>query len=113
MSRKEKKTVFYGFKASPAEDVLIHNKMQKAGMTNRSAYVRTMALNGYILKLDLPELRQATRLIGYLGNNVNQIAERLHRRGSIYDTEIDEILEKQNEIQKTLTQILQSLNRMN
>ena len=55
MSAKEKKTAFLGFKASASEEALIRQKMGLVGTTNKSAYIRAMALNGYILKLDLPE----------------------------------------------------------
>ncbi|MBR5345853.1 MAG: plasmid mobilization relaxosome protein MobC [Clostridia bacterium] len=113
MPTREKKTVYYGFKASATEDTAIRSKMQTMGITNKSAYIRAMALNGYVLKLDQPAFRKAVRLIGYLGNNVNQIARRMHERGSIYETEMDEIVEKQDEILKTLKQILSKLDFLN
>ena len=50
----------------------------------QSAFIRAMVLNGYVLKLDLPELHDAVRLMGSLSNNVNQIARRLNERGSIF-----------------------------
>ncbi len=53
-----------------------------------------MVLNGYVLKLDLPQLREMIRLLGNLTNNVNQIARRVNEHGSIYESEIDEIQEK-------------------
>ena len=112
MSTQEKKAAFLGFKASASEEALIRQKMRLVGTTNKSAYIRAMALNGYILKLDLPELSEAVRLIGYLGSNVNQIAERLNERGSIYEMEMEEILEKQKEIQGILREILQKLNQI-
>ena len=65
-----------------------------------------------ILCLDLPELKNATRLMGNLSNNVNQIARRLHEGGSIYETEIDDIVERQKQLQDTLDKILTSLDRI-
>ena len=107
MSEKEKKTVFYGFKASPGEDAVIRSNMRRIGMTNRSLYIRTMAMNGSVLRLEPSALHKTIRLIGYLSNNVNQIARRVNEGGSIYETEMEEILEKQNEILESLNQILQ------
>ena len=62
-----------------------------------------MALNGYVLKLDLPELHDAVRLMGSLSNNVNQIARRLNKRGSIFETEIDDIKDRQKELRTLLS----------
>ncbi len=67
MKPKDKRTVHYSFKASEAESDRIQEKMKAAGFSNQSAYTRAMALNGYVLKLDLPELHQAVRLLGRAG----------------------------------------------
>ena len=50
--------------------------MREAGTTNMGAYLRKMALDGYILRLDLPELKEMLSQLRYMGNNVNQIAKR-------------------------------------
>ena len=113
MSQREKRTVHYSFKATPEEDAIIWEKMKTAGIGNQSAFLRAMALNGYLLKLDLPELHHAVSLMGKLGSNVNQIARRLHDRGPIYETEIDEIRESQDELRTILSGILQRLNQLN
>ena len=57
----------------------------------------------------LPELREASRQMSILSNNVNQIAKRMNEHGSIYETEIDEILEKQEEITQLIRQIYERL----
>ena len=68
-----------------------------------------MVLNGYLLRLDLPELRDVSRQMSILSNNVNQIAKRMNEHGTIYETEIDEILEKQEEITQLIRQIYERL----
>ena len=68
-----------------------------------------MVLNGYLLRLDLPELREVSRQMSILSNNVNQIAKRMNEHGSIYETEIDEIVEKQDEIIQLIRQIYKRL----
>lgn len=81
--------------------------MKSLGITNQSAYLRAMVLNGYILKLDLRQIQELIRMVKHLSNNVNQIAKRLNANGSIYETEVDEILEGQKEIwAKTLQSIM-------
>ena len=110
MTEKKKRTIHYSFKATPEEDAIIQKKMKTFGIKNQSAFIRALVLNGYVLKLDLPELHQAVRLLGSLSNNVNQIARRMNEHGSLYDTELDEIVDKQNQILDVMNQILSRLN---
>ena len=112
MSEKQKRTIHYSFKATPEENAIIQQQMKAAGIKNQSAFIRRIVLGGLILRLDLPELKNATRLMGNLSNNVNQIARRLHEGGSIYETEIDDIVERQKQLQDTLDKILTSLDRI-
>ena len=112
MGDKEKRTVRYSFKATPEEDGIIQEKMRLAGIKNQSAFIRKMTLNGYLLKLDLPELREAVRLMGSLSNNVNQIARRLHEGGSIYETEMDDITKRQKELKEILNRIMGQLDHL-
>ena len=112
MSEKQKRTIHYSFKATQEENAIIQQKMKAAGIKNQSAFIRRIVLGGLILRLDLPELKNATRLMGNLSNNVNQIARRLHEGGSIYETEIDDIAERQKQLLDTLDKILTSLDRI-
>ena len=54
---KEKRLIKHTFKTTEAEAETIRRKMKSLGIRNESAYMRAMALNGYILKLDLPQIR--------------------------------------------------------
>lgn len=111
MAKKEEKLVVnHNFRTTEAEDEMIKRKMQVYGIRNQSAFYRAIALNGYMLKLDVPEIREMVRLLKNLTNNVNQIARRMNEHGSIYETEIDEIKEKQQKLQDMLTQLLARLN---
>ena len=112
MTEKEKRTIHYSFKATPEEDAIIQKKMKTFGIKNQSAFICAMALNGYVLKLDLPELHDAVRLMGSLSNNVNQIARRLNEHGSVFETEIDDIADRQEELRTILSSILHRLDQI-
>lgn len=73
--------------------------------------MRALALNGYILKLDTPQIREMLRLLGNMTNNLNQIAKRLNAHGNLYETEIEEIQQKQDELWKMMHQLLSILER--
>ena len=113
MASKEKREIQHNFKTTEAEDSVIRQKMKAFGITNQSVYLRAMAIKGYLLKVNLPEIRELIRLLKNLTNNVNQIARRLHEGGSVYETEIDEIKENQSELQAMLNRILQQLDHLN
>lgn len=90
-TEEERWVVHQTFRTTEAEDEIIRQKMKVFGVKKKSLLFRTIVLNGYLLKLELPEIREALRLLKNLTNNVNQIARRLHEQGSIYETEIDDI----------------------
>ena len=100
MTEKQNRTIHYSFKATPEEDAIIQRKMETFGIKNQSAFIRAMALNGYVLKLDLPELHDAVRL------------RRLNERGSIFETEIDDINDRQKELRTILSSILRRLDQI-
>ena len=69
------------FWVSEAEKSMIEEKMTQAGMTNLSAYLRRIAIDGMIVRLELPELKEMVSLLRYASNNINQIARTVNARG--------------------------------
>ncbi|MDL2231985.1 MobC family plasmid mobilization relaxosome protein [Ruminococcaceae bacterium OttesenSCG-928-L11] len=84
---REKTTGFY-FKLSPQEWDWLEKKMALAGIRNKSAYIRKMCIDGYVIRLDLPELKECSRLLRSASNNLNQIARRANSGGGLYPDEI-------------------------
>ena len=98
------------FWVSEAEKRMIEEKMTQAGMTNLSAYLRRIAIDGMIVRLELPELKEMVSLLRYASNNINQIAKRLNESGRAYDTDLAEILEKQKQLWGLANKILMKLS---
>lgn len=92
------------------EHRLLKEKMARIGVTNQEAFLRKMALDGLVIKLDLPELKQMISLLRYTSNNINQIAKRLNESGRAYDTDLTEILEKQKQLWGLANKILMKLS---
>ena len=74
------------FRVSPEELALIEQKMSQLGTVNREAYLRKMALDGYVVKLDLPELKELVSLMRYSSNNLNQLTRKVHETGRVCRT---------------------------
>ena len=81
---KRKRDVPVLFWVSAEELELIHQKMQQYGTENLSAYQRKMALDGYVVKLDLPELKELVSLMRRSSNNLNQLTRKVHETGRIW-----------------------------
>ena len=88
MSRKRNIQII--FWVSEEEREQIQAKMDQVGTENLSAYLRKIAIDGYILKLDLPELREMISLLRRSSNNLNQIARRLNETGRFYAADMED-----------------------
>ena len=86
--------------------------MAQFGTENMSAYIRKMVIDGYVVKLELPELRELTSKMKRISNSENQIAKRLNETGNIYEADIEEIKKNQEEIYEGIRQILSSLSKI-
>ena len=104
-----KRTVQLHFMVTEHERELIRQKMAQLGTNNLGVYLRKMAIDGYIVKLELPELSELLSLLRRTSNNVNQIARRVHETGNIYDTDLGDILQKQQELWDGVNEILSCL----
>jgi hypothetical protein len=91
---------------------LIKQKMALYGTENMSAYLRKLAIDGYVLRLELRELRELVSLMRRISNSENQIAKKLNASDKIYDTELDEINKNQEAILQGLNQIITSLAKL-
>ena len=72
-SPKRKRDVPVLFWVSADEMELIQQKMAQFGTKNLSAYLRKMAVDGYVVQLDLPELKELVSLLRRSSNNLNQL----------------------------------------
>ena len=87
--------------------------MREAGTTNMGAYLRKMALDGYILRLDLPELKEMLSQLRYMGNNVNQIAKRANEVGVIDEMDIRGVNKRQERMLEQMAWLLEKLSGLN
>ena len=76
---------------------LIKRRMNEAGIRNMSAYIRKMAIDGYVIRLDLKDIKEVSRLMGINSNNLNQYAKKANETGSIYLRDI-KVLQEQHEV---------------
>ena len=109
---KRKRDVQLNFRVSPEELALIEQKMAQLGTTNREAYLRKMALDGYVVRLELPELKELVSLMRYSSNNLNQLTRRVHETGRIYDADLEDISQRQEALWDGVHQVLTQLAKL-
>ena len=83
-----KRTVQIKFRVTEAERDLILEKMKLIPTRNMAAYLRKIAIDGYIVQVDHTDIKAMTAEIQKIGVNVNQIAKRVNSTGSVYQEDI-------------------------
>lgn len=106
---KRKRNIVIRFRVTPEEREMIESKMAQFGTSNMAAYLRKISIDGYVVRLNLPELREMVSLLRRSGNNINQIAKRVNETSRIYDADIDCLKENQEKIWAAANGILTRL----
>ena len=109
---KRKREVQLNFRVSPEELALIEQKMAQLGTKNREAYLRKMALDGYVVRLELPELKELVSLMRYSSNNLNQLTRKVHETGRVYDADLEDISQRQEQLWDGVQKILAQLSKL-
>ena len=94
----------------PGDRDIVRKKMKEAGINNMAAYNRKMAIDGYVVRLDLSDVKEVSRLLRINANNINQYAKRANETGSIYLEDIKDIKRGQEELWILMKEILQRLS---
>lgn len=97
---------------SPDELTAIRNRMAEVGIRNLSAYMRKMALNGYVLHVDLSPVKELISLQRHCANNLNQIAVRVNTYGGIYPDEIKALQKDYEVLWEPLSDLIQKLSEV-
>ena len=111
-SPKRKRDVPVLFWVSADEMELIQQKMAQFGTKNLSAYLRKMAVDGYVVQLDLPELKELVSLLRRSSNNLNQLTRKVHETGRIYDADLEDISQRQEQLWDGVKEILTRLSKL-
>lgn len=93
-----KRNVQIIIRVTEEERALIAEKMQQIPTLNLSAYARKILIDGYIITLDLQEVKGHTAQLQKIGVNINQIAKRINETGRIYADDMDEIKRAMEEV---------------
>lgn len=95
---------------SSNEIELIKSRMELVGIRNLSAYIRKIAIDGYIISMDMSDVKEVLRLLKMNSNNLNQYAKKANETGSIYSEDVQELKKSQADILHVMGNILDRLS---
>ena len=110
--KKRVRNIEVKFYVTPEEEHLIEQNMALLGTNNRSAFIRKMAIDGQIIKLDLPELKEARTLLRHTSNNFNQLTKRVNATGRFYNEDLADMKVSLDQVWDAFNGILQRLARL-
>ena len=112
MSENRTRPIQLKVRVNQQEKEIIQQKMQQLGTNNMGAYLRKMAIDGFILKLDMAEMKEMLSLMRRISSNINQIAKRANETGRVYDADLDEIQNRQEQLWTVMRNVLQKFTAM-
>ena len=100
------------FYVSEKELEQIRMKMEQYSTNNLSAYLRKIAIDGYVVNLELPELGEMVSLLRRSSNNLNQLTKRVHETGRFYDAGLEDLRRDYDGLWEAAQKILRSLAKI-
>lgn len=101
-----KRNIQMKFWVTEEEKRFIDEKMKQLPTQRYGAYLRKMAIDGYIIHTDMSSLKEMNKALFSIGRNINQIAKRLNAGGTAYKADMDEIRERMEQIWQLQRRIL-------
>lgn len=91
---KRKRNVRIELRVTEQERRFIADRMAQAGIVNTNAYLIKMAIDGYVVRLDLSDVKEMVSLLRRCSNNLNQIAKRVNETGRLYEADLEDLREQ-------------------
>jgi hypothetical protein len=86
-----KRAIQIKFRVTETERDLIYGKMRLLGTNNLAAYMRKIAIDGYIINTDNSDLKAIAAELQKIGVNFNQIARKVNSMTRFYEQDFDEM----------------------
>ena len=112
MSSNRKRKIRVETRFTEEEHEVFDQRMRDLGMQNKESYLRKMALTGYILRLDMSEVRETLRLISNATNNINQVAKRANETRSIYAADMIQLQEEVSNLRAQVSDVMRVFSKV-
>ena len=112
MRKNEGRTVGLFTKVSPEEKEVIDQKMALLGTSNLRGYLRKMAVDGYIVQLDMSNVVELVKLLRPISSNVNQIARRCNETRNLYAQDVEDLRKGYVEVWQGINDLLKKFESL-
>ena len=109
---KRKRNVRIELRVTEQERRFIADRMAQAGIVNTNAYLIKMAIDGYVVRLDLSDVKEMVSLLRRCSNNLNQIAKRSNETGRLYEADLEGLREQLDGLWEAARKALTLLSRL-
>ena len=106
---ERKRRVQFHFMASEDEARMIHERMRNLGISNMGAYLRKTAIDGYVIQMDLSDIKEFVSLLRWCSNNINQVAKYANTVGGVMASDIILLKSQYSKLWEAANEILRSL----
>ena len=89
--------------------------MSKKCLSLEPPTVKLSKKNGagwYVVKLELPELKELVSLMRRSSNNLNQLTRKVHETGRVYDADLEDISQRQEQLWEGVEEIITQLSKL-
>ena len=97
------------FMVDEEEKQQLDSKLLQFGTKNMGAYLRKMSIDGMVIKKDYSDIRKLLGEIGKIGSNINQIAKRANENLQIHQSDVEEVLRRQAEVEGLIKVLLKKV----
>lgn len=101
------------FRVTPEELRMIEQKQAESKIISREVFLRKLVLEGQVLMLDIPEMREISALLGRCAGSLNQIAKRVNITGRLYENDLKETKTCLDQVTEMIKQVYQQLSEIN
>ena len=106
-----KRPIRLKFRVTEAEKKKIQKRMAQAKLDNQEAYIRKMAIDGYVVNLEIPGLKELVADIRVHSKRFNEIAKRVNATDRIYPEDIAEMRMMLQDIKDKQNRVLTELDK--
>ncbi len=100
------------FRVTEDEYDMIKRRQGQTKIKNLRHYLLKQAIDGRVIHVELDSIRECTALLGNISSNINQIARRVNSTGSVFNTDMECIKQRQDEIWEQQKKILRRLDKV-
>ena len=106
------KNVRFSVRFTQEQYIKLHERMSETGFKTMNSYIKKMALNGYIINLDLEPIAEPIKLMRNISSNINQISARVNSTDNVYAEDVEELKDHYSQLAGCVSEIMSYISKL-